>query len=108
MASVLVGTKDLEYIPKTRLQQGEILFGEEVYGLYSRSHMVTVNLFLEAAANSGKGGTWTHVLKGEGLYDPVDAWNQPKGNMTVKVSWYVLLVWGARQQLAVPGDNSKR
>jgi len=83
--SCFIGVKDLEYIARTRLQKGHTLFGEDVCAIYGRSHLVTANLFLEAAANGGKGGVLVQALKGEGLLDPVDPWNQPKGDLIVKV-----------------------
>ncbi|DBA92783.1 TPA: DnaJ subfamily C member 10 [Trebouxia sp. C0004] len=79
------GMKNLEYVAKSSMQKGHILFGESVCGIYDRSFLVTANLFLEAAANGGKGCTYCHVLTGEGLYDPADPWGQPKGDMVVKV-----------------------
>jgi len=82
------GVKNLEYVAKSSMQTGHILFGESVCGIYSRSFLVTTNFFLEAAANGGKGSTYCHVLKGEGLYDPADPWGQPKGDMVVKVCVY--------------------
>ena len=51
---------------------------------------MTVNLFLEAAKNGGKGGIVCHVLKGEGLYDPADAWGRPRGDLVVKVCFLSL------------------
>jgi len=81
------GMKNLEYVAKSSVQKGHILFGESVCGIYGRSFLVTANLFLEAAANGGKGSTCCHVLTGEGLYDPADPWGQPKGDMVVKVCY---------------------
>ena len=82
------GVKNLDYVAKSSVQKGHILFGESVCGIYGRSFLVTANFFLEAAANGGKGSTYCHVLKGEGLYDPADPWGQPKGDMVVKVCFY--------------------
>ena len=85
MSVLSAGMKNLEYVAKSSVQKGHILFGESVCGIYGRSFLVTANLFLEAAANGGKGSTYCHVLTGEGLYDPADPWGQPKGDMVVKV-----------------------
>lgn len=81
----MAGAKDLEYLARGSVQKGLVLFGEEICSIYGRTYLVTVNLFLEAAKNGGKGGIVYHVLKGEGLYDPADAWGRPRGDMTVKV-----------------------
>ena len=82
------GMKNLEYVAKSSMQKGHILFGEAICGIYGRSFLVTANFFLEAAANGGKGSTYCHVLTREGLYDPADPWGQPKGDMIVKVCFY--------------------
>lgn len=86
---LFAGVKNLEYVAKSSMQKGHILFGESVCGMYGRSFLVTANFFLEAAANGGKGSTYCHVLKGQGLYDPADPWRQPKGDMVVKVCFYI-------------------
>ncbi|KAL0024009.1 hypothetical protein WJX77_008217 [Trebouxia sp. C0004] len=90
------GMKNLEYVAKSSMQKGHILFGESVCGIYDRSFLVTANLFLEAAANGGKGCTYCHVLTGEGLYDPADPWGQPKGDMVVKQGAIRILVLQVR------------
>ena len=89
MSIVSAGMKNLEDVAKSSMQKGHILFGESVGGIYGRSFLVTANFFLEAAANGGKGSTYCHVLKGEGLHDPADPWGQPKGDMVVKVRFYI-------------------
>ena len=86
------GLKNLEYVAKGSMQKGHILFGESVCGIYGRSFLVMANFFLEAAANGGKGSMYCHVLTGEGLYDPADPWGQPKGDMVMKVSFYIALI----------------
>ena len=89
MSIVSAGVKNVEYVAKSSIQKGHILFGESVGGIYGRSFLVTAKFFLEAAASGGKGSMYCHVLKGEGLYDPADPWGQPKGDMDVKVRSYI-------------------
>ena len=74
----------MEYFVRVKLQKGQTLVAEDVQGLYGRSHLVTANLFVEAAANGGKGGVIRHMLEGEGLYDADDPWNSPKGDLVIK------------------------
>lgn len=83
-SSACAGSKDLEHFVRANLQKGQILVGETIQGLYGRSHFFAANLFLEAAANGGKGGVMCHVLEGEGLYDAMDPWNGPKGHLVIK------------------------
>ena len=70
---------------KAGLRKGQILVGEDVAGICGVSHLFTANLFLEAAANGGRGGVACHVLPGQGLYDAEDPWNSPRGDLLVKV-----------------------
>lgn len=78
------GSKDIEYFVRVKLQKGQMLVGEDIQGLYGRSHLFVANLFLEAAANGGTGGVMCRALEGEGLYDAEDPWNSPKGNLIIK------------------------
>ena len=50
----------------------------------------------EAAANGGAGGTWQAVLRGEGLYDAADPWEQPAGDLTVRLRYPACLLAEAR------------
>ena len=70
---------------RSRLRKGEILLAEDVQGIYGSSHLVTANLFLQAAANGGKGGVMCLVLEGQGLNDADDPWSSPRGNLFIKV-----------------------
>ncbi len=90
------GMKNLEYVAKSSMQKGHILFGESICGIYGRTFLVTANFFLEATANGGKGSTYCHVLTGEGLHDPADPWGQPKGDMVIKVYFYIDALIGPR------------
>ena len=89
---LITGAKDLEYIARTPLQSSPFLWADEVKGVYGRSHLVTANLFLLAAANGCKGGVFCQVVGGEGLYDPVDPWTQPRGELLVKVRLFTGLI----------------
>lgn len=82
--SACAGSENLEHFVRAKLQKGQILVGQNIQGLYGRSHFFAANLFLEAAANGGTGGVLCHVLEGEGLYDADDPWNSPKGHLVIK------------------------
>ena len=80
----------MEYMARTCLSPRQVLWGDNVKGVYGCSHWVSANLLLQAAANAGKGGVLCRVIKGEGLHDPKDPWGQPKGDLLVKVGVCVL------------------
>ena len=82
--STCAGSKDLEHFVRAKLHKSQVLVGQNINGLYGRTHLFAANLFLEAAANGGTGGVLSRVLEGEGLYDADDPWNSPKGHLIIK------------------------
>ncbi|KAK9817877.1 hypothetical protein WJX72_003540 [[Myrmecia] bisecta] len=79
------GIKDLEMISRQQLQAGDTCFAEWVTSIYGQKHLVVGSALVASLTQGGLGGLWQTVLTGEGLYDPEDPWDQPRGDLVVKV-----------------------
>ncbi|GMH42097.1 hypothetical protein BSKO_10016 [Bryopsis sp. KO-2023] len=79
-----MGKKNLEMRARAAVA-GEIFYFDEVESIYGRRHLLMFDPVVESLKLKCCGGVWEKEIKGEGLFDPDDPFENEKGSLLVKV-----------------------
>lgn len=76
------GEKDIEIFAST-VSPSDIVDAAKIQNLSGKEYLLPVYCLREALENHGKGGMWHNVLEKQGMFDALNPWDAPPGDLHI-------------------------